>query len=327
MAIKTANRANPAWKRYMTEHMVTSVPVPLVKKTDRFFLMGSCFAEEIRLALEAALGEGRVGPDYRQIEFDPTVAKIDEIPARNHLNTYNACSVLHEIERLLGLWTPESDDYWTVEGRLQCPFRRLVLADTPEIFAQISADLTRVLREGFEAADHFVFTFGLTEVFVNKRSGKVANQTPGYGFGGGAEETIYHRASFAETFGVIGKIIDLITKAKPAARIFCTVSPVPLKRTFSGEDVFVANTLSKSTLRSVLAEIAAERPNVTYFPSYEAVLSGGEAAWEADGRHVQRPVVEAITRTFIKTYFSPWPDGLAKVNALQILRSKSKAGA
>ena len=62
--------------------------------------------------------------------------------------------------------------------------------------------------------------------------------------------------------------------------------------------------MSKSTLRAVLAEVAAARPNVTYFPSYEAVISGGDAAWEDDGRHVQRPVVEAITRTFVKTYFA-----------------------
>lgn len=305
MPIKTANKANPAWKRFMTDHMVTSAPHPLVKKTDRFFLMGSCFAEEIRLALETTLGADKVGPDYRQVRFDPALAQVDEIPDRNHLNTYNAYSVLQEIERLLGLWEPAADDYWQVDGRIQCPYRRLVFANTPALFSQISADLTRVLRQGFDAADHFVFTFGMTEVFVNKQSGKIANQKPGYGLGGGVDETTYHRAGFSENLGVILRLVDLITAAKPKARIFCTVSPVPLKRTFSGEDIFVANTLSKSTLRAVLAEVAEQRANVTYFPSYEAVISGGDAAWEEDGRHVQRPVVEAITRTFVKTYFSP----------------------
>lgn len=303
MPIKTANKANPAWKRFMADRMVTSAPNLLVKTSDRFFLMGSCFAEEIRLALEASLGAGQVGPDYRQLQFDPTSAQVDELPLRNHLNTYNAYSVLQEIERLLGLWTPEPDDYWMVEGRVQCPYRRLVFANTPGTFNQISADLTRVLRRGFDEADHFVFTFGMTEVFVNKRSGKIANQKPGYGLGGGVDETTYHRASFSENFAVISRIVALISEAKPKARIFCTVSPVPLKRTFSGEDIFVANSLSKSTLRTVLAEISATHPNVSYFPSYEAVISGGDSAWEDDGRHVQRPVVEAITRTFIKTYF------------------------
>jgi GSCFA family len=289
----------------MTDRAVTVAPNPQVLKTDRFFLMGSCFAEEIRLALTANLGGEQVGPDYTQVRFDPAQAQVDELPRRNHLNTYNAFSVLQEIERILGLWSPDPDDVWNVEGRVQCPYRRLVFASNLEIFAKVAADLDRVLREGFEKADHFIFTFGMTEIFRNRRSGKIANQKPGYGQGGGVEETEYHRASFAENLAAMNRIVDLIQSAKPNARIFTTVSPVPLKRTFSGEDVFVANSLSKSTLRAALSELAETRERVAYFPSYEAVISGGNDAWEEDGRHVRRSVVEEITKTFVKTYFSP----------------------
>lgn len=302
--IKTARKPNPAWKRFVADRMVTTVAQPLVNRDDRFFVMGSCFAEEIRLALAAQLGDARVGPDYRQVVFDKQRAQIDGLPDRNHLNTYNAYSVLQEIERILGLWTPAEDDWWQVEGRLQCPYRRMVFADTPETYARICGELDRVLRDGFAAADHFIFTFGMTEVFVNRASGKVANQKPGYGYGGGRDETDYRRVGFAENMAVIGRIVELITRHKPDARIFMTVSPVPLKRTFSGEDIFVANSLSKSTLRAVLGELAAMHQNVVYFPSYEAVTSSGDSAWAADGRHVQRPVVEAITRTFVETCFA-----------------------
>jgi hypothetical protein len=307
MPIKATNKANPAWTRFMTDRTVSAAPTPLVSRDDIFFLMGSCFAEEIRLALERILGPGNVVPNYRLVQFDKATAKVDELPDRNHLNTYNAFSILQEIERILGLWHPEPDDYWQVEGRLQCPYRRLVFANTPDIYAGICTQLDHALRAGFADADHFIFTFGMTEVFLNRASGKVANQKPGYGRGGGVDETTYHRAGFAENVAAITRIVDLITAAKPNARIFCTVSPVPLRRTYSGEDIFVANTLSKSTLRTALAEVAMARPNVTYFPSYEAVISGGDAAWQEDGRHVQRPVVAAITRTFVKTYFAPLP--------------------
>lgn len=305
MPIKSAGRPNPAWKRFMNDRAVTTVPQALVGRQDRFFLMGSCFAEEIRLALAGTLGAGQIGPDYSRVRFDPAKAQVDALPARNHLNTYNAFSVLQEIERILGLWRPEPDDVWQVEGRVQCPYRRLVFADDLETMAQVTDELDRVLREGFEQADHFVFTFGMTEVFRNRRSGRIANQKPGYGRGGGAEETTYHRAGFVENMAAMNRIADLITEAKPKARIFVTVSPVPLKRTFSGEDIFVANSQSKSTLRAVLGELAEARKNVTYFPSYEAVISGGAEAWEEDGRHVRRPVVEAITQTFVNTYFAP----------------------
>lgn len=303
MSVKVARKLNPAWRRFMADRMVTVAPAPVVGRLDRFFLMGSCFAEEIRLALERELGPGHVVPDYRSLVFDKAVAQVDELPERNHLNTYNAFSVLQEVERILGLWTPAPDDWWQVEGRLQCPYRRLVFARSPEVFAQVTAGLDAVLRDGFAQADHFVFTFGMTEVFINRASGKVANQKPGYGAGGGVDETTYHRAGFAENLAVMQRLVDLIGAAKPAAKIFVTVSPVPLKRTFSGEDIFAANMLSKSTLRAALGELAATRANVVYFPSYEAVMAEGAEAWEEDGRHVRRALVEAITAAFVATSF------------------------
>jgi hypothetical protein len=182
-------------------------------------------------------------------------------------------------------------------------YRRMVFADAEDSYAAVVMELDRVLREGFDAADHFVFTFGMTEIFINRVSGKVANQKPGYGYGGGKNETDYHRAGFAENLAAVLRLVDLITAQKPDARIFMTVSPVPLKLTFSRDDIFVANTLSKSTLRAVLGEVSALRRNVTYFPSYEAVLAEGHGAWEKDGRHVRRPLVEAITRNFVESFF------------------------
>lgn len=305
IAARVSAKANPAWKRFMMSRAVTFVPNPMVRRADRFFVMGSCFAEEIRLALSQDISADHVLPDLASVRFDPAHAQADELPGRNHMNTYNAYSVLQEIERILGLWSPAPDDYWTVGEKLQCPYRRMVLADSLEAYAALCAGLDKALAEGFAAADHFIFTFGMTEVFVNKRSGKIANQKPGYGGAGGANETTYHRATFAENFAAISRTLDLITAAKPQAKIFMTVSPVPLKMTFSGEDIFAANTLSKATLRAVLAEIAAARSNVVYFPSYDAVMAAGAGAWERDGRHVLRPVVEAITQAFVASYFLP----------------------
>ena len=307
MTVRLARKVNHAWKRYQVDHVVTSVFAPLVKRSDHFFLMGSCFAQEIRLAMDQVLGADHVVPNYLDVAYDPAHVQIDGLPTYNHLNTYNAYSVLQEVERILGLWAPAPDDFWEVAGKLQCPYRRMLFADSLETFVSACSEMDRVLREGFAVADHFIFTFGMTEIFVNRASGKVANQKPGYGNGGGKEETDYHRASFAENLTVVQRLVDLITAQKPNARIFLTVSPVPLKRTHSGEDIFVANSLSKATLRAVLGEVVATRPNVTYFPSYEAVMAEGHSAWEADGRHVQPALVEAITRNFVDTYFFAGP--------------------
>ncbi len=305
MAARVARKPTSTWHRFIADRSVSFVQNPVVRRSDHFFLMGSCFAEEIRIVLNRVLGAAQVGPDMASVIFDPAVSSIDELPERNHMNTYNAYSVLQEIERILGLWTPAPDDYWHVDGKLQCPYRRLVFADTPEIFADITAKLDTAFRAGFAAADHFVFTFGMTEVFVNRASGRAANQKPGYFKAGGAEETTYRSTTFADNHSTITRIVDLITAQKPEAKIFVTVSPVPLARTFSGDDIVVANTRSKATLRAVLAEVAETRPNVIYFPSYEAVLASGDGAWMPDGRHIRRAVVENITRAFVASAFYP----------------------
>lgn len=139
----------------------------------------------------------------------------------------------------------------------------------------------------------------MTEVFVNRRSGKIANRKPGYGLGGGVDETEYRRANFAENLAVITCLVDLVSAVEPEAKIFMTVSPVPLKRTFSGEDIFVANAISRSTMRAVLAEIGAMRSKGVYFPSYDAVMAKREAAFEEDGRHVRRDPVTEIPQSFV----------------------------
>jgi hypothetical protein len=106
MTMKIGPAANPAWKRFMADRSISAVPRPELSREDRFFLMGSCFAEEIRLALVRELGEVAVVPDYRQVRFDRARAQVDELPGRNHLNTYNAWSVLQEIERILAFGRP-----------------------------------------------------------------------------------------------------------------------------------------------------------------------------------------------------------------------------
>jgi hypothetical protein len=82
-----------------------------------------------------------------------------------------------------------------------------------------------------------------------------------------------------------------------------TVSPVPLMATFSTEDVVIANTYSKSLLRTVAQEWTAAHQNVHYFPSYEIVQNSERAiTWEEDLRHVQGKVVQHIMGLFMESF-------------------------
>ena len=78
-----------------------------------------------------------------------------------------------------------------------------------------------------------------------------------------------------------------------------TVSPVPLERTFSDQDIVVANCEGKSTLRAVLGEFSRMYDDVIYFPAYEMVTALGEIAYiPGDLRHIKKSVVDMIIQTF-----------------------------
>jgi hypothetical protein len=86
-------------------------------------------------------------------------------------------------------------------------------------------------------------------------------------------------------------------------RIVVTVSPVPMSATFSGRDIAVANTYSKSTLVAAAQAFQAAHDDVDYFPSYELVtLSPREAAYGADCLHVPNAVVGGVMEQFMTAY-------------------------
>lgn len=90
---------------------------------------------------------------------------------------------------------------------------------------------------------------------------------------------------------------------KPNLRMIITVSPVPLNRTFTNQDVIVANTTSKSTLRSAAHAFCEATERVDYFPSFEAAMySEPSIVWEGDRRHVTDFMVGEIIRIFMERY-------------------------
>jgi GSCFA family protein len=99
-------------------------------------------------------------------------------------------------------------------------------------------------------------------------------------------------------------------------QIIVTVSPVSLQATFSGEDVVIANTYSKSVLRAAAQAWATVAKNVHYFPSYEIVQNSDRTVtWEEDLRHVRGPVVLHIMNLFLCNYLAGVPATSSKLSA------------
>ncbi|HLL27446.1 MAG TPA: GSCFA domain-containing protein [Xanthobacteraceae bacterium] len=97
--------------------------------------------------------------------------------------------------------------------------------------------------------------------------------------------------------------IDIVRKHNPKVKVLITVSPVPLRTTFTNQDVLVANTYSKSVLRAACQEIVSERPFVDYFPSFEAVMLSTSGVWERDHRHINDRLIGEIVKQVVAKYF------------------------
>jgi hypothetical protein len=302
VAIEPTDAPCPVWKRFNKNKTVGVEKQKILKPTDKFFVLGSCFAQEIRKGILSKIGAENVFPDFGSLRFDPDKIRVDGLPTENHMNYYNSFSILQELERCLGMWDQAADDYWFTKGQYQDPYRRLIIGESCADVHAVTVQLTQLVKDGFAQADHFLFTFGMTEVFFNFTTGKAACQKPGYGGFGGKNETSFRATGFAENLDNVLKISDLIYQRKPEAKIFVTVSPVALARTFSGKDICVANTLSKATLRTVLSEASQLRSNIIYFPSYEAVMLNPRGNFKWDGRHVTPGAVNEIVESFFGAF-------------------------
>lgn len=311
--IKVRETLNPRWSSYFKNQLLTVPEKPLFGPQDTVFTIGSCFAERIRIALSEQ--EIRVGPPTHKIPIKEDRYRIDSLPTRPHMNYYNSFTIRQEFERHIGAWEQAPDDYWTLprdqiwsagEPIYQDPYRRAIFGRSPEDLREAVEHCDVAIDSGLRAATVFFITLGMTEVFRNKASGAIACQKPGYARGAGEDETEFHLSTYEENLNNMLRVVEIINRINPLARIVVTVSPVALARTFTDQDILSANTESKSVLRAVLGELSRCCENVTYFPSYEIVMTNAPFSFrEDDGRHVADWVVSQIVSTFLSAHYDP----------------------
>src|SRR6188474_2512593 len=103
-------------------------------------------------------------------------------------------------------------------------------------------------KELFDAADVFILTFGLSEIWYDEPTGEVFwRAVPIERFDPSRHK--FRVATFAETLDRMRKTYALIRKHRPAARIVFTLSPVGLAATFRPVSCITANATSKALLR------------------------------------------------------------------------------
>ena len=274
-----------------------------LRRDDKFYAIGSCFARGI----ESSLTGHKIIVESAAPEFAELQPANKELSGLGFTNKYNTYSILNELR-----WALDPDAVFPQESIVQVtkttwydPHTNpsLALADLAETLERRA--MMQAVTKRIKHCRAVIVTLGLAEVWRDVKADVFVNRTPIPSlFKTQPGRYEFHLTSFAENWANLEAIYALLTQyGHPDVRIVVTVSPVPLMNTFSTMDIVVANTWAKSLLRAVAQEWAAAHPNVDYFPSYEIVQSSDRAAvWERDLRHVKGAGAHHIMELFVRNY-------------------------
>ena len=162
----------------------------------------------------------------------------------------------------------------------------------------------------FETLDVFLFTFGLTECWRHKSDGAVLQLAPGVAGGEwNPDEYEFWNSRVADVAGDFLQFVDKLREINPKARVTVSVSPVPIIATMVPRHVLVSNSASKSILRVAADEVSSARPDIAYFPSYDLVSFGPNAArYYSDSMRELTPIgVSAVMRVFFEHFADSAP--------------------
>lgn len=298
---------NDLWSASRRGRRITVAPETVFDSGTRFYAIGSCFALEIQRFLDA---QGfSVFPKMLDLSLSEGQV-VGKLPEQSTLAYYTPMSILQEFEMALDGRYYGPDDFLRIEKprnafarRLgvdfvyQDPYRRDTYSSSLEGITDLSHRISDTIRHGIESADVFIITLGLIEGWLNANNKLWVCKCPKRDDDPEWKDLVYHRITYSEAFNAVDRLVERLAARFPRKRVLLTVSPVPLGRTFSGQDIVIANMQSKSTLRTVAGDICEKHPDyVVYWPSYEYAIT--RDVFEEDGHHVQRGEIEYIVENF-----------------------------
>lgn len=273
-----------------------------IRPSDRIFALGSCFARHV----EGALSSLGFAVESLTSDFDEFEVRGPKNTPIGFMNKYNTESIYNELH-----WALEPGAEFPAEGLVQLEQDLWSDPHTSPAFGHSGRDvalrrhqlMTDVVRRVADCRV-VVITLGLVETFFDTVTGLHTNSTPPLNVQ--RERFRFRILSHERLAEGLERIHQILTeRGHPDLHVVVTVSPVPLDATFSGDDVVVANMFSKSVLRAVAGQWAAQHDNVHYFPSYEIVMnSRREDAWERDGRHVRFDLVHHVMTLFAEAHLN-----------------------
>ncbi len=271
-------------------------------KNSSIFVIGSCFASNIEQYLS---------------EKEYNLCSLVKGLNPGALNKYTPASIYEEVKWARDIL--ERDDTVSTADAQKCFFR---LPDGRVCDVQLHQSQPKSEEEAIEArkivyhayrqlfsCDVVIITLGLIEAWYDTVTGRYICETPSKWLAREKGRFQFETLDFDTCMQFMRQAIELISRDR-TPRMLVTTSPVVLGRTFTNDDVLVANMYSKSVLRAVTGQIVRENDFIDYFPSYESVmLTRKSAVWRDDFMHVSESFVKQIMARVERTYSTATAEG------------------
>lgn len=248
-------------------------PEPRIDRETRIVAFGSCFAAHIAKWLAG-----------RRYDVLTERAGAQSFVVRCGEGLVNSFVIRDQFEWAWRNRWPDADLWHGKDAELYRP-TEAAQAETAEIF---------------DAADVFVITLGLSEIWYDKPTGGVFwRAVPAAEFE--PERHCFKVSTVAENYKNLKAVVDLIGFRRPEATIILTLSPIPLVATFRPVSCIAANAVSKATLRVAIDTLMRNyhgHPDLFYWPSYELVTELFPNRWMPDRRHIKPAVLNFVMRLF-----------------------------
>jgi hypothetical protein len=283
---------------------------------DSIFCLGSCFAQHVGLVLEAS--------GFKVVTNQANPYLQGDWGGANHLIRYNVFSMLNEFRWALDPSTPFDPAVFVEEqgGLLMDPTGHYHVhphgRDALSKLREFTVSVTKRLAE----CRVVVVTLGLVEVWYDRKIGTYTNIQPGKQAMRTEPERFTLRVlDYKDVLEGLEAMHGLLARyGHSDVKMLVTTSPVPLHATFTGQDVFVANTYSKSVQRAAVGEFVSRHDNVDYFPSFEAITLGNpDLVWKEDQRHVSELPVQGIMEHVLRAYAPQKRTPIAGIQQLERL--------
>ena len=277
-----------------------------IQQNTQIATAGSCFGQHV--------GNHLRNTGYRLLDEEQAPPGLpDQLHQRYGYSMYSArYGNIYTVKQLLQLAQEVSGGrdpkhyIWEKEGKFYDALRPAVEPEghetEEEVIEHRNFHIERV-KNVFTKMNLFIFTLGLTEMWVHKESGTVYPTAPGT-LAGKFDQNIYEfkNAQFNEIMLDFYEFLKTLRKIRSHRNLnfILTVSPVPLTATASGKHVLLSTVHSKSILRTVAGELSNILGNIDYFPSFEIVNNPRlhSSGFQGNLRSVRNETVQTVMRHF-----------------------------